>query len=143
MYSIERFLKAQEKSYEIALQELTNGKKCEHWMWYIFPQLKALGRSETAVFYGIVDANEAKSYLNHPILKARLTACCKAILLHKDRSALEILGDVDAMKLKSSMTLFALVCGEESSIFHQVLVRFYSGKMDKRTQGLLALQTDK
>lgn len=63
MYSIERFLKAQEKSYEIALQELTNGKKGEHWMWYIFPQLKALGRSETAVFYGIADADEAKSYL--------------------------------------------------------------------------------
>ena len=83
----------------------------------VFPQLKALGRSETAVLYGIVDANEAKSYFEHPILKVRWTACCKAILLHKDRSALGILVDVDAIKLKSSMTLFALVCGEEDSIF--------------------------
>ena len=143
MYSLQRFLTAQEKSYEIALQELTNGKKRQHWMWYIFPQLRALGRSERAVFYGIADADEAKSYLAHPILKARLVASCTAILLHKDRSALRVLGDVDAIKLRSSMTLFALVCGEESSIFHQVLAQFFGGKMDKRTQELLFLQTDK
>lgn len=143
MYSLNRFLKAQETSYEIALQELTNGQKRKHWMWYIFPQLRALGHSETAVFYGLADMDEAKSYLAHPVLKARLVACCEAILLHKDMSALRIFGDIDAMKLKSSMTLFALACGEENSIFHQVLAQFYSGEMDKRTQELLGLKTNK
>ena len=139
MYSLNRFLEAQEQSYDIALHELTNGKKYSHWMWYIFPQLRSLGRSETAVFYGIADMDEAKSYLAHPVLKARLVACCEAILSHKGVTALAILGDIDAIKLKSSMTLFALACGEENSVFGQVLMQFYGGKMDQQTQNLLAL----
>ena len=138
-FNLERFLKAQDSSYDIALQELNDGRKRSHWMWYIFPQLKALGYSETALYYGIADMEEAKSYLAHPILKARLVACCEAILLHKDKSALRILGDIDAMKLKSSMTLFAFASDEENSIFHQVLAQFYGGKMDQRTREILAL----
>ena len=136
---LNRFLAAQEKSYETALQELKNGRKHSHWMWYIFPQLKALGYSETALYYGITDMEEAKSYLAHPILNARLVACCEAILLHKDKSALRILGDIDAMKLKSSMTLFALASEEENTIFHQVLTQFYDGKMDAKTKEILSV----
>ena len=108
-------------------------------MWYIFPQLKALGYSETALYYGIADMEEAKSYLAHPILKARLVACCEAILLHKDKSALRILGDIDAMKLKSSMTLFALASDEENSVFHQVLTQYYDEKMDAKTKEILSV----
>ena len=137
--SLDRFLAAQEKSYETALRELKNGRKCSHWMWYIFPQLKALGYSETALYYGIANMEEAKSYLAHPILNARLVACCEAILLHKDKSALRILGDIDAMKLKSSMTLFALAGEEENSVFHQVLTQFYDGKMDAKTKEFLSV----
>lgn len=138
-FNLERFLKAQESSYDIALQELNDGRKRSHWMWYIFPQLKALGYSETALYYGIADMEEAKSYLAHPILKARLVACCEAILLHKDKSALRILGDIDAMKLKSSMTLFALASDEENSVFHQVLTQYYDGKMDAKTKEILSV----
>ena len=138
-FNLERFLKAQESSYDIALQELTDGRKRSHWMWYIFPQLKALGYSETALYYGIIDMEEAKSYLAHPILKARLVACCEAILLHKDKSALRIFGDIDAMKLKSSMTLFAFASEEENAIFHQVLTQFYDGKMDAKTKEILSM----
>ena len=138
-FNLERFLKAQESSYDIALQELNDGRKRSHWMWYIFPQLKALGYSETALYYGIADMEEAKSYLAHPILKTRLVACCEAILLHKDKSALRILGDIDAMKLKSSMTLFALASDEENSVFHQVLTQFYDGKMDAKTKEILSV----
>ena len=138
-FNLERFLKAQESSYDIALQELNDGRKRSHWMWYIFPQLKALGYSETALYYGIADMEETKSYLAHPILKARLVACCEAILLHKDKSALRILGDIDAMKLKSSMTLFALASDEENSVFHQVLTQFYDGKMDDKTKEILSV----
>ncbi len=143
MNDLQRFVVAQEEKYEIALFELTNGKKRSHWMWYIFPQLRVLGRSEMAHFYGIADVGEAKAYLANSILKERLIACCEAMLLHKDESALNILGDIDMMKLKSSMTLFALASGEENSIFHQVLQQFYGGKMDKRTQEILSVQLGK
>ena len=139
MDTLQRFLEAQNRDYEVALRELTAGKKLSHWMWYIFPQLRGLGQSEYAVFYGIDGMQEAKMYLVHTVLRERLTACCKAILLHKDKTAMAILGDIDAMKLKSSMTLFALACGERKSIFYQVLQQFYDGKMDKRTQELLIL----
>ena len=137
--SLERFVKAQELAYPIALQDIKKGKKRSHWMWYIFPQLRALGYSETALYYGIADIEEAKSYLAQPILSARLVACCEAILLHKDKSALRILGDIDAMKLKSSMTLFALASDEENSVFHQVLTQFYDGKMDAKTKEILSV----
>ena len=136
MYSIERFLKAQEKSYEIALQELTNGKKCEHWMWYIFPQLRGLGESNMSYVYGINGIEEAKEYLKHPILSARLKEISEALLEHKDKSAYDILGDIDNMKLQSCMTLFALI-SKESSVFHQVLECFYDGEFAKTTSILL------
>ena len=136
---LQRFLTAQEKDYATALRELTAGKKRNHYMWYIFPQLRALGQSETAYFYGIADMAEAKAYLENAVLKERLISCCQAMLLHTDKSALKILGDIDKIKLKSSMTLFALANGEENSVFYQVLQQFYHGKLDARTVEILAL----
>ena len=140
---LQRFLSAQENDYEIALRELTEGEKRSHWMWYIFPQLRGLGRSGMAQFYGIADISEAKAYLENPLLKERLIACCKALLLHKDKSAFRIMGDIDAMKLKSSMSLFALVGEEENSIFQQVLQQFYDGEIDTRTLDIIASEFGK
>ncbi len=128
--SLDRFLDAQQKMYEIALKEIRNGKKQSHWMWYIFPQLRGLGRSDMAYVYGIKDLNEAKSYLAHPVLSMRLYELCGALQEHKDKSACDIFGDIDEMKFKSSMTLFALA-SESNSIFHQVLDCFYNGEMDE------------
>ncbi len=130
--SLDRFLKAQEKKHEKALNEIKNGKKRTHWMWYIFPQLRGLGRSDMAYIYGIKDLEEAKSYLAHTVLSMRLYELCGVLLEHKDKSAYDVFGDIDEMKLKSSMTLFALA-SEDNSIFHQVLECFYNGEMDKAT----------
>ena len=130
--SLDRFLEAQDKLYETALSEIKKGSKRSHWMWFIFPQLRGLGRSNMAYTYGINGIEEAKEYLNHPVLSSRLIEITEALLTHKDKSALKIMGDIDDMKLKSSMTLFALI-SEEGSVFQQVLDCFFDGKMDKRT----------
>lgn len=130
--SLDRFLEAQEDMYATALQEIKNGEKESHWMWYIFPQLRGLGRSEMSYIYGINGVEEAKAYLEHPVLSARLVEISEALLEHKDELIEDILGDIDAMKLRSSMTLFALVSGE-GSVFNQVLDCFYNSKMDKNT----------
>lgn len=134
--SLDRFLEAQERMYEIALKEIRNGENESHWMWYIFPQLRGLGRSQMAYAYGINGLEEAKAYLAHPVLSARLIEICEALLEHKDEDIEDILGDVDAMKLCSSMTLFALI-SEDGSIFHQVLNCFYNGNIDERTTKLI------
>ena len=130
--SLDRFLEAQERMYETALKEIKNGEKESHWMRYIFPQLRGLGRSQMAYTYGINGLEEAKAYLDHPVLSARLIEISEALLKHKNQDIENILGDIDAMKLRSSMTLFALI-SEENSVFHQVLDCFYDGKMDKQT----------
>lgn len=130
--SLDRFLEAQERMYPIALKEIKNGEKESHWMWYIFPQLRGLGESEMSYFYGINGIEEAKAYLAHPILSARLIEISTALLEHKDKPIEDIMGYIDDMKLKSSMTLFALV-SEENSIFHQVLNVFFDGEMDQHT----------
>ena len=130
--SLDRFLAAQEQTYKTALKEIKNGKKRSHWMWFIFPQLRVLGQSERAIFYGIKDVEETKEYLAHPILGARLIEISTALLAHKDKSPIAIMGDIDAVKLRSSMTLFACI-GEENSVFHQVLQQFYKGKMCTKT----------
>ena len=134
--SLDRFLEAQERIYEIALKEIRNGEKESHWMWYIFPQLRGLGKSRMAYAYGINGLEEAKAYLAHPILSARLIEISEALLEHKDQDIEDILGDIDAMKLRSSMTLFALI-SEEGSVFHQVLNCFYDGEMDELTKQLI------
>ena len=134
--SLERFVKAQELAYPIALQDIKKGKKRSHWMWYIFPQLRGLGMSSMAHKYGIVDLDEAKAYLAHPVLSGRLYELCGELLKHKDKSAYDIFGDIDAMKLKSSMTLFALT-SKEHTIFDEVLEFFFDGERDAITLKLI------
>ena len=138
IYSLDRFLEAQERDYEIALGEITNGRKYSHWMWYIFPQLRGLGKSDMSYNYGISGLQEAREYLAHPVLCERLTKICEALLEHKGKNAYDIFGSIDAKKLKSSMTLFA-IASNEGSVFHQVLDCFFDGKMDKRTLALAGL----
>jgi uncharacterized protein (DUF1810 family) len=134
--ALERFVKAQTNTYEVAMNEIKNGKKRTHWMWYIFPQLRGLGRSSMAHIYGISGLEEAVAYLEHPWLSGRLYELCVALLHHKDKSAYEIFGDIDAMKLKSSMTLFALT-SEDYTIFDEVLDAFFEGHMDETTVKLI------
>ena len=134
--SLDRFLEAQERMYETALKEIKNGEKESHWMWYIFPQLRGLGRSQMAYVYGINGLEEAKAYLAHPVLSARLIEISEALLEHKNEDIEDILGDVDAMKLCSSMTLFAFI-SKENSVFHQVINHFYRDKKDEHTLSLL------
>ena len=136
--SLDRFVQAQTLMYSVALNEIKHGQKRSHWMWYMFPQLRGLGTSSMADWYGISGLNEAQAYLKHPMLSERLYELCGALLEHKDKSALEIFGDIDAIKLQSSMTLFALTC-EDYSIFDEVLECFYDGKMDEATLQLLDL----
>lgn len=126
-----RFVQAQESSYATALQELKQGKKTSHWIWYIFPQIIGLGYSETAKFYAIKDLKEAKQYLAHPILGPRLEACSQAMLAHSSLTALDIMGYPDNLKLQSSMTLFDVA--EPYSEFRRVLRRFYNGEKDQVT----------
>lgn len=134
--SLNRFLEAQEDMYATALQEIKHGEKESHWMWYIFPQLRGLGRSDMAYIYGINGIEESKAYLEHPVLSARLIEISKAILEHKDELIEDILGDIDAMKLRSSMTLFASI-SENGSVFHKVLDCFYDGAPDEYTLKLI------
>lgn len=130
--SLNRFLKAQESMYGTALEEMKNGKKESHWIWYIFPQLRGLGYSPKAYTYGINGLEEAKAYLEHPVLSARLIEITEALLAHKGENIEDIIGNIDALKLRSSMTLFALL-SENNSVFHQVLDCFYDGDMDELT----------
>ena len=97
--SLDRFLEAQERMYSVALKEIQNGEKESHWMWYIFPQLRGLGRSQMAYVYGINGIEEAKAYLKHPVLSARLIEICEALLTHKGKDIYDIMGDIDDMKL--------------------------------------------
>ena len=134
--SLNRFIDAQNYMYETALTEIKNGMKVSHWIWFVFPQLRGLGRSDMAYKYGINGIEEAKEYLAHPVLSARLTEISEALLVHKNKDIEYIMGGIDAMKLRSSMTLFALV-SEENSVFHQVLDCFYDGEMDDYTIKLI------
>ena len=134
-FHLERFVTAQESSYAAALAELRRGRKTTHWMWFVFPQMRGLGRSDTATFYGIASPDEARAYLRHSLLGRRLAETCDA-LLSAPGSADAILGLVDAMKLRSSMTLFAAVA-EDPAPFDAVLARFHGGTRDPATLALL------
>jgi uncharacterized protein (DUF1810 family) len=134
--SLERFLLAQARDYEQALAELNVGQKRSHWIWYVLPQLRGLGRSETARYYGIVDRAEAQAYIAHPVLGPRLVECVQALLSHPQRSAVEMLGVVDAVKLRSCLTLFGEVAAGEA-VFGMALAQFYGGKADSETLRLL------
>ena len=134
--SLDRFVQAQTLMYSATLREIKNGKKVSHWMWYMFPQLRGLGTSFMANMYGISGLAEAKAYLAHPVLSGRLYELCGELLKHKDKTALEIFGDIDEMKLKSSMTLFALT-SEDYTVFDEVLETFFGGEMDEVTVKLI------
>ena len=133
---MQRFIQAQEHDYQTALAEVRVGYKCSHWMWYIFPQLKGLGFSSTAQFYGINGRDDAKAYLEHPVLGARLREITSVLLTIEGKSAVEIFGRTDAMKLRSSMTLFNAVANGEN-LFQKVLDKYYDGKLDGRTLAML------
>lgn len=134
-YDMQRFIMAQSSTYKNALEEIKNGKKKTHWMWYIFPQLRGLGLSDMAYTYGIIDSDEAKTYLKHPVLGARLIEMTTELLKLDESDPEVIFGTVDAMKLRSSMTLFACI-SEEYSVFHKVLDKFFDGSMDETTKCL-------
>jgi uncharacterized protein (DUF1810 family) len=135
-FDLQRFVEAQERVYDQALTELRNGRKESHWMWFVFPQLAGLGRSSTAQFYGIVSADEARAFLAHSVLGARLIECTQAVCRHRERSAEAIFGSVDAMKFRSSMTLFERIA-EDPAPFGQALEQFNGGARDEATMALL------
>lgn len=133
---LERFVRAQARDYAQALAELTAGRKRTHWIWYVLPQLRDLGRSPMARDYGIADVHEAVAYFQHPVLGPRLVECVQALLQHPDRSAAEMLGDVDAMKFRSCLTLFAHAAPAEPC-FARALAVFYRSEPDRETLRLL------
>ncbi len=128
---LDRFLRAQERVYDGALSEVRNGRKQTHWMWYIFPQLRGLGRSETAWYYGLEDIREARAYLAHPVLGKRLREISEALLTLDTDDPEAVFGWIDGLKLRSSMTLFDHI--ETGGVFDRVLVKFYNGKRDEQT----------
>lgn len=135
-YDLNRFLDAQEGVYERALAELKGGQKQTHWMWFVFPQIEGLGHSPTARHYSIKSTEEARHYLNHPVLGKRLLECTEVVVALKGESVSEIFGYPDDMKFKSSMTLFEKVAGS-GSVFSLALDRYCHGKRDGTTLRLL------
>ena len=138
MDDLERFIMPQEINYKFALREMKAGRKQSHWIWFIFPQLRGLGPSRKSEIYGIKDIDEAKNYLAHPVLGKRLIEITETILSLSTNDPFDLMAsEIDAIKLKSSMTLFALASGEEDSIFHKVLEKFFGGEMDGETINLI------
>lgn len=134
--NLNRFLTAHAQDYSRALAEIQSGKKRSHWMWYIFPQIEGLGSSSTARFYAIRGIEEAKGFLGHPNLGSHLRECAQALLSLKDKTAEEIFGFPDVLKLRSCATLFAKV-SEPGSVFEQVLQKYYDGVGDEATLTIL------
>ena len=133
---LERFVSAQEKSYDTALQEIRTGRKRSHWMWYIFPQIAGLGHSQTARYYAIKDMEEARAYMKHEILGKNLIEISQALLQTPSSDPGEVMGWPDDMMLKSSMTLF-LLAAPECNVFQKVLDIFFHGEKDKNTIRIL------
>lgn len=131
-FDLERFVTAQQGVYETALAELQAGRKRSHWMWFIFPQVAGLGRSEMAQRYAIRSSDEAAAYLAHPVLGPRLRTCAQAVLAHGDRAVKDIFDAPDDLKFHSSMTLFADVAPDEA-VFQDCLDRFFDGEADPAT----------
>jgi len=134
--NLNRFLDAQEKDYSRALAEIKNGRKQSHWMWYIFPQIARLGYSEMATFYAIKDIHEASDYLAHPVLGSRLIDISTALLGHDGKTANQIMGSPDDLKLRSCMTLFSLL-KDTDPIFQAVLDKFFNGAQDQKTLSII------
>jgi uncharacterized protein (DUF1810 family) len=139
MFDLDRFVKAQDPVMETVLRELRAGRKETHWMWFVFPQLRGLGRSTTAQHYGIENLAEARAYLDHAVLGPRLKQCIEAVLGVRGKTLHEILDSPDDMKFRSSMTLFALASGE-GILFREALDRYCKGREDSATLDLLGIR---
>ena len=137
-YDLNRFVRAQESDYEQALSEIRGGRKRTHWMWYVFPQIDGLAFSSTSKHYSIKSVGEAKAYLDHPVLGPRLLECAEAVLRVEGRSAREIFGSPDDLKLRSCATLFAYV-SPPGSVFDRLLGKYYGGGRDGKTLQLLGI----
>lgn len=135
--NLQRFIAAQQNDYPIALAEIKQGRKRSHWMWYIFPQIAGLGLSETSQYYALKNIDEARAFLNHPILGSRLIEICTELLKLPASNATQIFGTPDDLKLRSCATLFA-VLPDTDPLFQQVLDKFFSGTPDSKTLALLA-----
>ena len=135
---LDRFLDAQRGDYAVALAEVRRGRKTSHWMWYIFPQIAGLGQSSTARYYSIRDLEEAREYYAHPVLGQRLREISGALLELRGSDPVAVFGGIDSMKLKSSMTLFA-VAAPDDPLFRQVLDKYYGGEQDTLTLRILGL----
>lgn len=139
MFDLDRFVQAQDPVFDTALRELQAGRKQTHWMWFVFPQLRGLGRSPLAQHYGIENLDEARAYLGHAILGPRLKQCVEAVLGGSGRSLHEIFGSPDDIKFCSSMTLFGLASGGEK-LFQQALEHYCGGRKDPATLELLGIR---
>ncbi len=133
---LSRFLDAQERTYDQALKEIKQGSKTSHWMWFIFPQVEGLGLSETSRYYAIKNKREAEQYLQHPLLGSRLIEICNALLALQTNDPVKVFGSIDAIKLKSSMTLFSHAA-PTTEVCRQVLEKFFNGETDQKTIQLL------
>ena len=140
-FELKRFLQAQENTYDRALAELRAGRKTSHWMWFVFPQIDGLGRSPTARHYAIKNLAEARAYLGHPLLGARLRECTRAMLALQGLTAHEILGDPDDLKFRSSMTLFEHAA-EDKDLFARAIDTYFAGKRDILTLTILGAARD-
>ncbi|MFL5679280.1 MAG: DUF1810 domain-containing protein [Chloroflexota bacterium] len=140
-FDLERFVAAQQGVYPSIRDELRRGRKTGHWIWFVFPQVAGLGRSEMSRHYAISSLEEARAYLDHAVLGERLRECTSLVVASSTRSAEEFFGAVDAMKVRSSMTLFHRAAPDEA-VFRAVLDRFYGGPTDPATDELLAPRTD-
>lgn len=140
VYNLQRFLDAQEGVYDTVLEELRAGKKSSHWIWFIFPQIAGLGRSGTAQRFAIGSLDEAKAYLQHPILAPRLRACTQLVLDVNGRSAEQIFGYPDHLKFRSCLTLF-MTAATENKFFRDALLKYFDGKPDTLTLDILAHHT--
>lgn len=136
-FDLQRFVDAQARVYAIALDEIESGRKRSHWMWFVFPQLRGLGRSSTAEIYGVASLDEARAYLAHPLLGARLRECVEAALGHSDRLLVEIFGSPDDLKFRSSMTLFARAASPREPLFQAAIDHLCDGQPDPATLEML------
>ena len=136
-FDLQRFVTAQASTFETALAELHAGRKQTHWMWFIFPQLRGLGQSSTAHLYGIASLDEARSYLDHPVLGPRLDLATQAVRAVSGRSVQQIFGSPDHLKFRSSLTLFALASAEANNRFSEALDLWFEGRTDEATLKLL------
>ncbi|MGN1382838.1 MAG: DUF1810 domain-containing protein [Eubacterium sp.] len=143
--NLQRFIDAQQRDFDIALQEICSGRKRSHWMWYIFPQIHGLGFSSTSRYYAIQDLKEAKDFLADPYLGENLRTICRALLALDTNDPYQIFGSPDDMKLCSSMTLFEVAAeeagrNEDKELFSRVLEKYYRGRRDQKTSDILSRQ---